>query len=364
MLKYLSTTRTIFQKRQLSTAATVINKWKSQLESHVDHAQDHLAASQFNLLANTLDDPLTDFKHDNIPPEGTIIPPAWHLVYFPPRFTATELASDGYELNFKPPKPFVHRMWAGAKLEWSRDNLLRVGQKATMKSKLADVQVNAGRRGESAFVWIDKDIYNEQGWSMKESRCLVYVQEPTDGGDRATPARRIKAFHLTHMIPFIFKKKKVNRAPEFSLRFDPSPMTLFRYSALTFNSHLIHYDHNYATTVEHHPGKLYAVNWRRSARHSHVHTSPFIAACLVHGPLMSTLLMDLMRQHLATGKFNTPPHIKSFQYRCLSPVYADQPFNVCGREMSSSTEKEKSFELWIADRDGNMAVKGTCDVQL
>ncbi|KAI8579940.1 hypothetical protein K450DRAFT_239818 [Umbelopsis ramanniana AG] len=301
MLKYLSKTRTIFQKRQLSTAASVINMWKSQLESHVDHSQDHIGASQFNLLANTLDDPLTEFKHDNIPPEGTIIPPAWHLVYFPPRFTESELASDGYEVNFKPPKPFVHRMWAGAKLEWSRDNLLRVGQKATMKSKLADVQVNAGRRGESAFVWIDKDIYNEQGWSMKETRCLVYVQEPTDGGDKATPARRIK----------------VSKAPEFSLRFDPTPMTLFRYSALTFNSHLIHYDHIYATTVEHHP-----------------------------------------------GTFDTPPHIKSFQYKCLSPVYADQPFNVCGREMSSSTEKEKSFELWIADRDGNMAVKGTCDVQL
>jgi 3-methylfumaryl-CoA hydratase len=79
---------------------------------------------------------------------------------------------------------------------------------------------------------------------------------------------------------------------------------------------------------------------------------------------MSTLLMDLMRRHLATGTFDAPPHIKSFQYKCLSPVYADQPFNVCGREMSSSTEKEKTFELWIADRDGNMAVKGTCDVQM
>ena len=192
MLKYLTTTRTLFGKRQLSTAAAVINDWKSQLASHVDESHDHLAASQFNLLANTLDDPLTEYKHDQIPPEGTVIPPAWHLVYFPPRFTENELASDGYELNFKPPKPFVHRMWAGAKLEWSRENLLRVGQKASMKSKLADVQVNAGRRGESAFVWIDKDVYNEQGWSMKESRCLVYVQEPTDGGDKATPARRIK----------------------------------------------------------------------------------------------------------------------------------------------------------------------------
>jgi 3-methylfumaryl-CoA hydratase len=78
---------------------------------------------------------------------------------------------------------------------------------------------------------------------------------------------------------------------------------------------------------------------------------------------MSTLLLDLMRRHLAALKFTTPPHIQSFQYRCLSPVYADQPFNVCGREVSSNDDG-KSFELWIADGDGNMAVKGTAKVQL
>ncbi|GAB5589725.1 hypothetical protein Unana1_04625 [Umbelopsis nana] len=323
MFRYLTPTRRAFQTRQLSTAASVINDWKSKLASHVEESHDSLVGSQLNLLANTLDDPLTEYKHDRIPPNGTPVPPAWHLVYFPPRFTEKELASDGYELNFKPPKPFVHRMWAGARLEWNRDNLLRIGQNATMNSKLADVQVNTGRRGESAFVWIDKDIHNEHGWSMRESRCLVYVQEPTDGGDRETPAKRIK----------------VNKAPEFSFRFNPTPMTLFRYSALTFNSHLIHYDHIYATTEEHHP------------------------ACLVHGPLMSTLLLDLMRRHLAASKLAVPPHIQSFQYRCLSPIYADQPFNVCGREVSSTNE-EKSFELWIADRDGNMAVKGTAKVQL
>ncbi|CAM0137425.1 hypothetical protein VKS41_003215 [Umbelopsis sp. WA50703] len=191
MFKYLTPFRAI-QKRPLSTAASAINTWKASLASHVDESYDTLSGSQFNLMANTVDDPLTDYKQDIIPPNGTVVPPAWHLIYFPPRFTESQLASDGYELNFKPPKPFVHRMWAGARLEWSRDNLLRVGQKATMKSKLADVQLNEGRRGESAFVWIDKDIHNEHGWSMRESRCLVYVQEPTDGGDKAKPPKRIK----------------------------------------------------------------------------------------------------------------------------------------------------------------------------
>ncbi|KAJ2964072.1 hypothetical protein NQZ79_g1016 [Umbelopsis isabellina] len=308
MFKYLTPFRAI-QKRPMSTAASVINNWKASLASHVDESYDTLSGSQLNLMANTVDDPLTNYKQDRIPPNGTVVPPAWHLIYFPPRFTESELALDGYELNFKPPKPFVHRMWAGARLEWSRDNLLRVGQQATMKSKLADVQLNEGRRGESAFVWIDKDIHNEHGWSMRESRCLVYVQEPTDGGDKAKPPKRLK----------------VNKAPEFSFRFDPTPMTLFRYSALTFNSHLIHYDHNYATNVEHHP--------------------------------------DLLRQHLSSVKFDRLPHIQSFQYRCLSPVYVDHPFNVCGREVSSG-DTQKSFELWIADRDNNMAVKGTAKVQL
>jgi 3-methylfumaryl-CoA hydratase len=141
-------------------------------------------------------------------------------------------------------------------------------------------------------------------------------------------------------------------------------MTLFRYSALTFNSHLIHYDHIYATTVEHHPGKLCTSQLKDGSYSHNIFNILSLSACLVHGPLMSTLLMDLMRRHLASGKFDTPPHIKAFQYRCLRPVYADQPFNVCGREVSSRTENEKAFELWIADHDGNMAVKGTCDVQL
>lgn len=88
-----------------------------------------------------------------------------------------------------------------------------------------------------------------------------------------------------------------------------------------------------------------------------------LSACLVHGPLLSTLLLDLLRQHLSSIKCDQLPHIQSFQYRCLSPVYVDHPFNVCGREVSSG-DTQKSFELWIADRDNNMAVKGTAKVQL
>ncbi|CAO3703687.1 unnamed protein product [Rhizopus stolonifer] len=126
-------------------------------------------------------------------------------------------------------------MWAGASFDWNLDNPLVVNNQIEMKTGLDRVQLKEGRRGESAMVWLNKDIYNRSGWSMREQRCLVYHSEQTQ---ETVSTNGIK----------------MKRIPDFSMTFVPSSILLFRYSALTFNSHRIHYDHQYATEIEKHPG--------------------------------------------------------------------------------------------------------------
>lgn len=110
--------------------------------------------------------------------------------------------------------------------------------------------------------------------------------------------------------------------PDFALEFKPTPMTLFRFSALTFNSHLIHYDHMYATTQEHQKG------------------------CLSHGPMSFALMVNELTKQ--SGKF-----ITDFKYRCLSPLVVNDPFTICGKQMETN-----KYDVWISDHTGKLAVKG------
>lgn len=153
-----------------------VSKWKTDILQKKIVEKDVISPSQFNLMANTLNHP--KYAYNNLPRNGTILPPAWHLAYFPPRVPESELSSDGYETDWSPPFPYIHRMWAGGELSWNKDNPLKVGQNVTMQSSIRDIQMRqGGRRGDSVFIWVDKQLHNEQGWSATESRCWVYVKE-------------------------------------------------------------------------------------------------------------------------------------------------------------------------------------------
>ncbi|KAI8642755.1 hypothetical protein BD408DRAFT_343556 [Parasitella parasitica] len=254
-----------------------------------------------NLLGNTLDD--DEFNSSRAPKKGTLVPPCWHHVYFPPRALESDLASDGYETEFFPPEPFSQRMWAGAKMNWSMKNPLKVGDQAQMTTILDHAELRQGRMGESAMVWINKDISNQHGWAMREQRCLVY--------------------HPKQINTSVSRGIKVKKEPDFQRIITPSSILLFRYSALTFNSHMIHFDHEYAIKVEKHP------------------------ACLVHGPLSGTLLIDLLRKQIPRS------FISSFEYKCLAPLYVNHPMTLMGKKSSNG------YELWIKDYLGNLAVKGS-----
>lgn len=121
---------------------------------------------------------------------------------------------------------------------------------------------------------------------------------------------------------------------------------MFRYSALTFNSHQIHFDHEYATKVENHPGK-------NKLLFSHNLFLSILLACLVHGPLSGTLLLDLLRNQM-TNK------IKSFEYKCLTPLYVNKPLTLSGRK---SNDPDR-YELWITNHLGHLAVKGSATIAM
>lgn len=149
--------------------------------SHQTKAVDVVTASPLNLLANTLNESALPFKHNVMPESGTIVPATYHHVYFPPRTPEEALASDGYETDFVPPPPYVQRLWGGAELTFSSTNPLRVGDSVTMTTTVDRVEQRAE---SSVFVWLNKDIYNTHGWSMREKRCLVYLHQDASPSSR------------------------------------------------------------------------------------------------------------------------------------------------------------------------------------
>lgn len=171
------------------------------------------------------------------------------------------MAEDGYEREFFPPKPFSQRMWAGASFRWSKTNPLMVGDQVTMETYLDRVEVGEGRLGESVKVWLNKEIFNQTGWSMLEQRCLVYHQQQIKPSIIQKGIRGKAKKGRGYFVLFILCILVVNRKPDFSMSLVPSSILLFRYSALTFNSHKIHFDHQYATQIEKHPGKMIQVQW-------------------------------------------------------------------------------------------------------
>ncbi|KAG0369001.1 hypothetical protein BGZ54_000632 [Gamsiella multidivaricata] len=253
--------------------------------------------------------------------KGAPLPVNWHHAFFPPMIGEQDLGQDGYEMTHAPPAPFLARMWAGGGVEQNPSNLLRVGQEMLMKTKCTGVDIKQSRSGDTmVFVSLEKLIENEQGWALTDTRTLVYMEKDEKRPHAPKP-----------------KVVKPRRQADFSMAVHPTAITLFRYSAMTFNSHRIHFDHEYANKVEDHPG------------------------CLVHGPLTATFMLENLRQKLNPGLI-----IKNFQYRALSPLYVDQPFKICAKNTAVVPTMDKdvfeSYEVWVENPEGGLAMSGTVEV--
>jgi len=244
--------------------------------------------------------------------DGTPLPPLWHWLYFLPHARQSELSEDGHPHRggFLPPVPLPRRMWAGGRLEFHHQ--LRAGDEVSRNSVIKRVEVKEGRSGQLAFVCVGHEIASSAGVAIYEEHDIVYREKPA----------------VTATQPAQNSGKPAPTSCDFSRQHLVDPVSLFRYSALTFNGHRIHYDRDYVTRQEGYPGLI------------------------VHGPLLATLLVELCREHQPDRR------LQKFEYRALHPVIDSQSFTACGRMISS-----KLTELWIANSENTLCMQATAEFQ-
>ncbi|MBS0638528.1 MAG: MaoC family dehydratase N-terminal domain-containing protein [Acetobacteraceae bacterium] len=257
---------------------------------------DRVTRFPFAALSATLD------RDDPPPAAGMSLPPLWHWLYFLPTARQSMLGPDGHPARggFLPPVPLPRRMWAGGRFNFHQD--LRVDEPISRTSTVADVTVKQGRAGALCFVLVRHEITGERGLALTEEHDIVYRDMPAPHDSPAAP-----------------KAARTDGIWRRDIR--PDDTMLFRYSALTFNSHRIHYDRRYVTETEGYPGLI------------------------VHGPLIATLLMDLLRR-------NTDGPVASFRFRAVSPLFDIAPLSVHGKPDGAGT-----VALWAQNDRGHLAME-------
>jgi 3-methylfumaryl-CoA hydratase len=238
------------------------------------------------------------------PKQSDAAPFTAHWCLAQPVAPMSELGTDGHPARggFLPPVPLPRRMWAGGELEFI--DSLRVGDEAKRTSRISDISVKSGSTGTLCFVAVEHLITTPRGIAIRERQDIVY-RDVTGGASappKAPPPPPVAKHRETHV---------------------SDPVLLFRYSALTFNGHRIHYDRDYVTKVEGYPGLIF------------------------HGPLQAALIVEFAAR-LNGGK---PP--KKFSYRGLQPLFEGGAFSV------NANDNAGGMELWVANADGQPTMKGT-----
>jgi len=264
-----------------------LTNWIGKTETRADS----VTAGPVGGLSATLD------RDDPPPQPGDVLPPLWHWLFFLDRHRASELGPDGHAQRggLLPPVPLPRRMWAGSRFEFHRP--LHVGDQILRETRVIDIKEKTGRSGPLVFVVVRHEISNTAGIAITEEHDIVYR-----GHGSAAPAQSAPTDGVWERV------------------ISPDDVLLFRYSALTFNAHRIHYDRRYATEVEGYPGLV------------------------VHGPLIAALLMDLLRRHEPAA------NVTRFSFRAVSPLFDTAPFSVCGKP------EGKTIQLWAKDVAGNLAM--------
>jgi 3-methylfumaryl-CoA hydratase len=283
----------------MSVDQSHLHEWLGKQE--VRH--DRVAAGPVAALSATLD------RDDPFPAEGDPVPPLWSWLYFLPLHRQSELGEDGHPRRggFLPPVPLPRRMWAGGRLRFLRD--LRIGAEVTRVSSIIGLSEKAGAKGPLIFVTVQHEIRDSEGPLVVEEHDIVYRGMSATLGETAP-------------------RKKAPDTHAWFREVCPDDILLFRYSALTFNGHRIHYDRRYATDVEKYPGLV------------------------VHGPLIATLLMDLLHRHHPKAR------VTEFSFRAILPLFDADPLLLCGQPQEDGTAK-----LWAKNADGDLAMEATARLQ-
>ena len=256
-----------------------------------DVVKDNITAFPLQAMAATL-----DWNE-----AGDLVPPLWHWLYFLPISPLAEAGPDGHPKRgaFLPPVPLPRRMWAGGRLTFHMP--LKVGERAVRTSTIANIEDKTGRSGRLVFVTVQHTVEVAGELRIEEEHDIVYRDAPPP---KAAPAPEGETWRRT---------------------VHADPLLLFRYSALTFNGHRIHYDYPYVTEVEGYPDLI------------------------VHGPLIATLLVDLVRRELPEAT------LQSFAFKAVRPTFANRPLTVCGKP----SEDGKTIDLWAKDHEGHLTMRAT-----
>ena len=302
----------------------------------------YLDLNQLQLLAATLNRPLpilSNLNHDpnaslnpatsptNLPKSrshGLAIPPSHHLAYFTPAQPEAQLGRDGTDTSYNPAAPFTRRMWAGGSVSWDAKNRLRVGQTATETTRVLSAEGKRTRDGEEmVVVGVEKSFGNADGLAVVDRRNWIFRPEIV------VP----KAFvERPEAVPF-------PDTPEgaYVKDFVQTPVSLFRFSAVTFNGHKIHYNREWCREVEGH------------------------RECVVHGPLNLVNMVDFWRdvttQRIQEGEIEGQMEDelvpKSITYRATSPLYAGERYRII-----LEAEKEMIMEVKVIDGYGKLSMRG------
>ncbi|KIV78371.1 hypothetical protein PV11_10093 [Exophiala sideris] len=304
-----------------------------------------LDANQLRLFSLTLNRPhlwpssvssATEVLEESEPLAGTPLPPYYHLAYFTPAQLPGTLGLDGTDASFNPDEPFTRRMWAGGSSHWpgadpnaSTQSLLRVGDTVTEITKVLSCEPKViGKTGEDMLVVrVEKEFRDS-----KDELCVLDRRNWVFRGslDPSKPA------------PIVPKQAEKSQAEldeaargKLVQQFDRNEATLFRFSALTFNAHRIHYDKPWATEVEGHRNVV------------------------VHGPMNLIAMLDFWRDNVKQAGTLTDDGVfypKDIEYRATSPVYAREPYRVM---MDQDAVNQPKAEIKVVSNDGTTCMKGT-----
>jgi 3-methylfumaryl-CoA hydratase len=243
----------------------------------------------------------TLFQDVGEPRAGDAAPFTVHWCLAQPVFPMSMLGPDGHPARggFLPPVPLPRRMWAGGELEFL--DPLRVGDEARRTSRIADVNLKSGSTGALCFVSVEHIVTTSRGIAIRERQDIVY-REMGGAPAKAPPPPPVAKHRETHV---------------------SDPVLLFRYSALTFNGHRIHYDRDYVTKVEGYPGLIF------------------------HGPLQAAFIVEL------AAKLHGGQAPKKLSYRGVQPLFEGSEFSV------NADENGAGLELWTANAAGQPTMKGT-----
>ena len=263
----------------------ILRDWVGRSES----VCDVVTATPYAALSATFDRPA------DRPDAGTPLPALWHWLYFLPVHRQSDIGPDGHAKRggFLPPVPLPRRMWAGSQFTFHQP--LRIGDALERTGTLVFVKVRheVRRQGES-------DI------ALTEFHDIVYREAVKPDDVMPVP-------------------KAAPATAAWEKRWVPDDVLLFRYSALTFNGHRIHYDRNYVTEVEGYPGLI------------------------VHGPMVATLLLDLLRYQMPDAE------LLRYEFRAVRPLFDINPFFVCGEPQPDG----KTIHLWAKDHEGWLTMQAT-----